>query len=340
MMAGKRLEYIDMLKGLGILCITLLHFEDGIFPNWLNSWIGNFMITCFYFTAGWVLATRPEMPSTKQAFRKRLTTIGVPYIWFAILITIFDVLLALCGIYDWDKCLADVYGTVTLRGIGTLWFLPALFGAEIIFVWLMNNRNGRLLTMIAVFVVGVILSYYHNGWRIEYRELATMNKIIDAPVHTLVCMLTAWPVVASGYICSKKLVNLLSQTRRSNCFVLGVIFTVFTAWLIGFSGIPFGVMATYVYSLLASIGWVLLFRGMEHFYSMRFFSFWGRNSLILMVTHYSFLLAVCRIVNSEVLGHEQFKGYVTLLYFVATILLEYPIVYFFNTKARFMLGKR
>ena len=43
---------IDQLKGLAIICITLLHFEAGLIPADINTWIGSFMITAFYFTCG------------------------------------------------------------------------------------------------------------------------------------------------------------------------------------------------------------------------------------------------------------------------------------------------
>jgi hypothetical protein len=71
----------------------------------------------------------------------------------------------------------------------------------------------------------------------------------------------------------------------------------------------------------------------------RFFSFWGRNSLILMATHYSILMEICLVINRDCLGHAEFEGLNTLLFFVVTILVEYPIVWFFNHKCQFMLGK-
>ena len=52
--AENRIDAIDWMKGLCIICITLLHIENGIFPNKLNISIGMFMITGFYVTSGWV----------------------------------------------------------------------------------------------------------------------------------------------------------------------------------------------------------------------------------------------------------------------------------------------
>lgn len=44
----QRLYYLDILKGIAILCIMLLHYEDGVFSPQLNNVIGSFMITAFY----------------------------------------------------------------------------------------------------------------------------------------------------------------------------------------------------------------------------------------------------------------------------------------------------
>ena len=49
-----RQRYIDIVKGLSILCIVLLHYGLGAFPNQINVFIGSFMITAFYVTSGWV----------------------------------------------------------------------------------------------------------------------------------------------------------------------------------------------------------------------------------------------------------------------------------------------
>jgi hypothetical protein len=48
--AENRIDAIDWMKGLCIICITLLHIENGIFPNKLNNY-RMFMITGFMLRA-------------------------------------------------------------------------------------------------------------------------------------------------------------------------------------------------------------------------------------------------------------------------------------------------
>ena len=129
---NKRFEYIDILKGFAILCITFLHFEAGVLPSWLNVWIGTFMISAFYLTSGWVMGLKDDKMTVKELVYKRLKSLGVPYLCFSGLIILFDIILLLWGYYDVMFLGREVYKTIVLRGIGTLWFLPSLFFGELL----------------------------------------------------------------------------------------------------------------------------------------------------------------------------------------------------------------
>jgi hypothetical protein len=92
-------------------------------------------------------------------------------------------------------------------------------------------------------------------------------------------------------------------------------------------------------NIFLPLGWMLVFVSLPKNPISRFLSFWGKNSLILMATHYSIIMEICIVINREWLGHPVFEGKNTLWFFIASILLEYPIVWLFNHKLKFMLGK-
>ena len=58
-----------------------------------------------------------------------------------------------------------------------------------------------------------------------------------------------------------------------------------------------------------------------------------------MCTHFSILEEIFKTFDRVVLGHPKFTGGITLLYFLLTILLTYPLVWLFNHKLPFFLGK-
>lgn len=136
----QRERYIDIVKGLAILCIVLLHYENGLFPTKVNVFVGSFMITTFYVTAGWLMAMRKNALTTKELLHRRWQQLGLPYCYWTAIIIIFDVLLWGGGYYDTYYIARELYKSVTLRGIGTLWFLPALFFGELIWHWLAKNE--------------------------------------------------------------------------------------------------------------------------------------------------------------------------------------------------------
>lgn len=47
----ERLRYLDISKGIAIICIVLLHYDNGVIPLRANVFIGSFMISLFYVTA-------------------------------------------------------------------------------------------------------------------------------------------------------------------------------------------------------------------------------------------------------------------------------------------------
>ena len=75
----QRERYIDIVKGLAILCIVLLHYENGLFPTKVNVFVGSFMITTFYVTAGWLMAMRKNALTTKELLHRRWQQLGLPY---------------------------------------------------------------------------------------------------------------------------------------------------------------------------------------------------------------------------------------------------------------------
>ena len=226
-----RLLFIDILKGWSILCIVFLHFENGIIPGWMNAWIGFFMISAFYFTSGWLAGIKSKDITVKELVKKRWKTLGKPYIYFSILILTFDLFLVLLGHYDLNYIAREVYKTITLRGIGTLWFLPALFGGEVIFRYLLNKKS-IVLVIIAIFFTLVYLHYYYI-WLAKYRNLSEINQIIDAPFFTLRKILSAWPVIGIAYLISQFFNSKLKKSKTYIILLFGIIITGASIYLNG-----------------------------------------------------------------------------------------------------------
>lgn len=335
----ERAHYIDAAKGVAILCITFLHFEEGVIPGWLNAWIGLFMITTFYFTSGWVHGVQNRRITAKELFVKRVKQLGIPYLWFSALIIVFNILWVLLGFMETEILLRDIYKTITLRGIGTLWFLPVLVIGETIFCFIKNSKHKWTFALIGMLMVFVVKYLYYDVWS-PMRETSTLHKLIDSPMQPFVRGIAAWPIIASGYIISKYAWQVIAKYRKTLIALIGTIAILFSIALVTCP--PFEVH--YLNSLLSNtlpvFGFICLFYiiGSKNYFS-RFFIYWGINSLILMCTHYSIIEVILKTLD-DTFVHSGFKGTVTLIYFIITIMASYPIVMLFNGKLKFMLGKK
>ena len=334
----ERAFYIDAVKGLAILCITFLHFEQGVIPQWLNVWIGMFMITTFYFTSGWVSGMQDKKMATKELFKKRIRQLGVPYLWFSALILVFDIVWVLCGFMETEILFREIYKTITLRGIGTLWFLPVLIIGETIFCYIRNHKHKIFIGVVGLLFTIFVSYCYFDIWS-PLRELSTTNKIIDSLFQPTARGITSWPVIAIGYLFYKYVWNKIN-TNKYILFFTGIIIIAFSLLLIVVPPFKIYYVNSILSNFLPTIGFICLFAICKNNnYINRFFIYWGINSLILMCTHYSITEEVFKIFNAKIL-HQDFNGWITILYFILTIILTYPLVTLFNGKLRFMLGKK
>lgn len=338
MSTKKRLDYIDATKGIAILCITFLHFEKGVIPTWLNTWIGMFMISTFYFTSGWVSGINNKPVKPNELLKKRIKQLGIPYLWFSLLIIAFDVLWALFGLMDSGILLRDIYKTIVLRGIGTLWFLPVLIIGEYIFAVVRNNKRKWLIAAIFMSITLAANYAYNNLW-LPMRELSELNKLIDAPMQPIVRGLYAWPIVALGYIIAKRWGHSIPKTNKVILLTIAVVLLGISIILV--AAPPFSIY--YINGLLCNtlpaIAFMCMFTAFSKSIITRLFTYWGINSLVLMCTHYSITMEILMAFDKYVLHHPVFEGPVTILYFAVCILLTYPLVNLFNGKLKFMIGK-
>lgn len=335
-MHNKRYEYIDAVKGLSILCITFLHYESGVIPLWLNTWIGMFMITAFYFTSGWIIGIRNKILKPKELFKKRLRQIGIPYLWFSILILIFDIIWILLGYMDMKIFFRDIYKTLVFRGIGTLWFLPVLMFAEVIFCYLIKKRYYVIL--FALFL-SIAFTYIYSKYWNPYLNLGNDKfMIIDGPIRPIFYICKAWPIIFIGYLFGKNLGMKLENINKYYLSLIGVSILLISVVLIKYNSLNLYFVNETLSNFLPVLGFILLFDALNKCKFSKFFEYWGKNSLILMCTHYSLILLICQTFCKQFLN-LPFDGMITIYLFIFTIIIEYPIVWIFNNKLKFMLGK-
>lgn len=329
----KRERYIDIVKGLSILCIVFLHYEDGVLPQTVNVFIGSFMITAFYVTSGWISAMTPSHLSLRALMKKRWRQLGVPYLWWSAIILFFDIILLACGYYDVTFIGREVYKTIVLRGIGTLWFLPALFFGEIIWYWLRGkNRWIRLIALVFTIVYQYLYHNFFNG------KLDIIYRIIDAPFRTISNILGAWVGIAFGYYAYIYLSGSALLSKRRQLKFWGIIICTIAFIAANYLPLKFSILWGYIAPLLGPLGWLLLAKSIQESRLLNYFDYWGRHSLILMITHYSVVLVLC-IMIVEKWFELPFSGWITILCFVLSMIVQYLLVKPIERYLGFTLGR-
>lgn len=329
-----RERYIDIVKGLSILCITFLHYEQGILPSTINVFIGSFMITAFYVTSGWVSAMHPSQRTLKELIKRRWKQLGIPYLWWTAIILVFDFILLGFGYYDIKFIGTEIYKSVTLRGIGTLWFLPALFGGEII--WTRLKKQNKIWIIVLALVITIIYQHYYN--QILGGKTETIYRIIDAPFRTVSNILGAWIGIAFGYYAYRILKNNLLKASKTSLITFGLAFCIFAFITANYLPPILSPLWSFLAPLFGPLGLLLLAKSMQQSKALDYFNYWGLNSLNLMVSHYSIIMVLFIIVVEN--GFNQpFYGWITILCFVLSLPIQHLLVSVINKYAKFTLGK-
>ena len=132
--AGKRIEWLDVAKGLGIICVVYGHtiFKDELWRIWIYS----FHMPLFFFLSG-ITYNEEKYTDSRKFLASKIKSILIPYFIFCIIAlmrNIVEQLYALCTIgkaFDAAVLAQKAVGIViALRGsvwACAAWFLPCIF---------------------------------------------------------------------------------------------------------------------------------------------------------------------------------------------------------------------
>lgn len=117
----QRFGEVDLLRFVGIFLMIIGHVGFG---EELDIWEGGFYMPIFFIVSGYFL--KPAK-TTSQYVRTRIKSLLLPYFMFGLF---YEILWTLAGHNQWRGLIYPNSILVPLNG--ALWFLPALFIADII----------------------------------------------------------------------------------------------------------------------------------------------------------------------------------------------------------------
>lgn len=93
-MTAKRLNYLDMAKGIGIILVVAEH--SGLCGDGLLAWLSSFHMPLFFVISGMLLSHRQEeaRPLAHSACRK-VRSILLPYFTFSLIYLLIELIYGL-----------------------------------------------------------------------------------------------------------------------------------------------------------------------------------------------------------------------------------------------------
>lgn len=317
----ERIDYVDWIKGVGILSIVLAHvtqyFPGGL--SWLNKITCSYHVPIFFIACGLLASLRPAIYeiSYKEFLKKRFIGLLVPYIIFSVFNSSlkFVVLFVTHGLTK--KAIVDELWELLVSGNGTQWFLLTLFLVELIHKLLKEKRLMSLL----ISVVGVILPFY-------------LQEISNPFVKVCVRVIFGYAYFTCGYFLAMVLQK-KTKTLYMGCLLITAgILTAFSCnyKIEFFAGIYMNGLIAFLCSLSFSFGFILILFALKNIDKrnivVKTLDFFGKNSIVVMLFHTTMLLFVTYPFGNlmKALGGVESVVFGLLLYIV-TLLLQVPCVY-------------
>lgn len=356
-MKNRRVDYLDMVKGIGIILVVMGHSEY-LAKNALAV-IYSFHMPLFFIISGMVgHHIREYERPMGLLIKKKFCSLMIPYIVFSL------IYLAIYGGYF---CRVKGYLTVgkirefavqavSLDGMSVLWFLSALFFAQILFVGIRKQCGKRVTYLIlAILVVAIFMV---KTQVLEMLPVQTLwQKGIAGFVSTMFRAVIGAGFLAIGDATMELLYRLdrymearFGEKKRAVQMTLelccGMICLMLTVMMGIYSGgidmhtLRFGnPVYDCICAYLGTMALILLCRNMTQ---QRWLAYLGANSLVIMVTHLDcqFMLLAIRVGQFFVALSPIAKWY--CLYFgiaLGMTILELVTIYVVNHFIPFVIGK-
>lgn len=301
---NKRIDYIDIAKGIGILLVYIGHCNLN-YKSPLFLWIYSFHMPLFFFISGFLYNTQTQpyyYDTIKKVVFKKVISLIIPYFFFSIIQSLLFMIFNI-HLQNW-----------LIKGWGTnpLWFLPILFSIEIIHTFILSKK--KLLAFIGIFSLISLFLYK-----------VTTNRWLPFCISEIpwfyICFL-------EGYL-SKHILQKKALSTTFTIILFALHFILLFQLIIPYNGnyrLQDNDTLSYIYRIIIGyIGTISILgisQTINNLFSSKLLKWIGKNSLVILCTHimyinilqkigcneYSFLLAWILIIPSIILYNKYISS--------------------------------
>lgn len=310
----KRIEWIDVCKGLGIFLVFIGHTNVSQLSRTLYDWIYSFHMPLFYMLSGLVF-DKTKYNTFRKYINRRFKTLILP---FFILNTILYIIAEVLNLDN-----VQPQATELLTGVLAMYFIRVLFISEVWYYFINQIGNKPFYKLVLIAVVIYISSFF--------KESSVLLRYI----------LPGLPLLYYGIgnifkDSIKACVNNVTARRLVLCFMLSVLFslillpyrkfTVFMDIILALSGIL----------SLISVGVLLQRANFFSFVKVKtYIVFIGMNTLIVVAFHQIIYNGLAVIID-EFITMSFLSGIIRLL--LSFVVLTY-LCRFINKYMSVVLGR-
>lgn len=327
----KRVEWIDITKGILIALIVLGHvISDN--TNYLQTWIYSFHV-CGFFIINGLLKAKYKFEDKNHSLRDiviKQKNIYILYLIFSIIFLARLLFQANFGMYNVDEIKAFVLHIISLNGEGVLWFLPVFSISEIVLYIFIKYR--RIIAPIYITILGVAILFAIS---IEWNNILQINNYIILLGVLLIRCSIASSFSIIGYYFEKN--NLFTQ--KITYIGIGSALA-FINGNVDLNNLIFGnIIFYYIFAILGTFFIIGISKIIEkkNSYMKKILILWGRNTLIIMLTHAILLIyQTYNIIIEKIVIDELMRIFFV---FIMTMITETCLIIIFNKIIFYLKGK-
>ena len=327
-----RYDYIDIMKGIGIVLVVLGHRR---IPKNLHRFIYAFHMPLFFFISGYLFNQKLNIKFI-DFFKKKFKIFIIPYFYFSIISIIVQFFLIRINIFNPINIKELIKGLFIIEGRPLwnvpLWFLVCLFFVQIIYFFIdkLSNKIPKYISVISI----TILGYFFVT-----KNLFTPFKIS-----------TAFTVIIFFYAGNlfKNIENKLNiHINKINTYVISILLILLTYYLSVYKNYYVDIDLLYygnyiMFLINAFVGIILTYLISKQLINICILKFIGKNSLIIMSTHYIIFQGL-QIFDRAIFKNEGYFSIISVkiavFYTAITIILSIPLINLINNKIPFLIGK-
>ena len=336
----RRLNYIDIAKGLGMLAIIWGHI---CCKGWSNCLVYSFHIPLFFFISG-MMFNREKYPTFIGFLKKRAKRLLIPYAIYSVVTWMIWVAFNMVFKRPVESIWQPLLQTLIAKGSGgflvynvALWFVPCLLAVELMYYLLSKFKLGGVIFS---FVIAALSMYFASIYGEKYNHFWPWNldsAFVALPFYALGHQLT----LGIGH---KKLIE-VSNNNRFSVFSISIVLTI----ILYFLGRKYGPISMghsqfgneYIFHIRALIGCASTILFSLWFSSIKwkpidpitkYLSWFGENSFDVMATNNPIKGIFCTIIAILFNIHVNDASFTdiphSLMAFIPTMIVDTIVVYF------------